>query len=130
MKTNCITEIQTALLSNSELKEAIGKDKDGNDRIYPSEQAPIAKEYPRITMFEVNNSDSDDYADDTCLSSEAIVQINVWAKSSSLRAQIAGLVDDTMKALEWSRGSAPDFYEPDIEVYHKAMRYRNKFFDI
>lgn len=120
-----IPDIKQALKGNSDLMALLGKDVDGNDRIY-DDVAPYAKEYPRLTMFEVVNIDGPDYADDKCLNDQIVVQINVWAKSASSRAEIAQEIDKTMKEHEWSRGSAPDFYDDDIEVYHKAMRYRKK----
>ena len=46
-------------------------------RIYNSPVAPIADEYPRVTMFEVINDDAEP-ADDEPLYSDVNIRIDVW----------------------------------------------------
>jgi len=51
----------------------------GWNRIYNSQVAPNADEYPRVTMFEVLNEDEVS-ADDEPQFSEVNIRIDVWAK--------------------------------------------------
>jgi hypothetical protein len=91
----------------------------GGQRIYQM-VAPNPDEYPRITFFEVTNFDST-FADDTALTSDILIQIDIWHRSST--SSIAKQVDHTMKQLHFKRTSATDLYEDDIQVFHKALRY-------
>lgn len=120
MKTNAISEVRAALLANTALVALLG-----GQRIYPI-AAPNAEEFPRISLFEIDNRDIA-FADDVAYASEVPIQIDVWSKGST--SAISGEVDKTMKEQGWARTSAPDFYEPDTKVYHKAMRYRNQFLE-
>lgn len=118
MKTDVKTIIRSALIANTALTDLLG-----GERVYQL-AAPNAEEYPRITFFEIDNSDSE-FSDDAAYAIDVRVQIDVWSKGST--SAIAGEVDTTMKSLGFSRTSAPDFYEPDTLVYHKALRYRAQF---
>lgn len=93
----------------------------GGKRIYQI-KAPTASEYPRITFFEMTNFD-DHYADDSALSSEIHMQIDIWSQDGKTSA-IAQEVDKTMKGLGFKRTSAIDLFEDDTKIYHKAMRYQ------
>lgn len=118
MKTDIKTGIRTALLNNAALVSLLG-----GQRVYQL-AAPDATEFPRITFFEVDNRDAA-FADDQAIMADVIVQIDIWSKGST--SALAGEVDKTMKAQGWSRTSAPDLYEEDTKVYHKAARYRRQF---
>lgn len=120
MITDVKVQVRSALLANSDLLSLLGKDRFGNDPIYQSKAADPEK-FPRITFFEVDNSDAK-FSDDHSIASLVVVQIDIWSKGST--SAIAGQVDTTMKALGYMRSSSPDFYEDDIGVYHKAMRFR------
>jgi hypothetical protein len=106
-----------ALESNQALVSLLG-----GKRIYQL-VAPNANEFPRITFFEMTNFD-DQYADDSAVSSEIHMQIDVWSKGST--SAIAQEVDKTMKSIGFQRSSAIDLYENDTQVYHKAMRYKTQ----
>lgn len=121
MKIDVKTEIRTALLANSALITLLG----GN-RVYQL-AAPVATEFPRITFFEIDNSDVA-FADDTAYAADVPVQVDVWSKGST--SAIAGEVDETMKALGFARIGASDFYETDTLVYHKALRFRGQFEEV
>lgn len=121
MRTDVKTDIRTALLANAALVSLLG-----GDRIYQL-VAPRAEEYPRITFFEVNNADTA-FADNKAQAADVSVQIDVWSKGST--SAIAGEVDKTMKANGWTRSSAPDFYEVETQVYHKALRYRTQIQEV
>lgn len=109
------------LINDTALTSLVGKDKDGNHKIYQL-SAPYADAYPRITFFEVVNQD-EEFADDEVLSSLVSVQIDVWSKGST--SAISKEIDRIMKSEGWRRTSGPDFYEDDTKVYHKALRYQN-----
>lgn len=83
-----------------------------------------ADRFPRITYFEINNTD-DDYADDDALSSRISLQISIWTKKSADLMPIAQEVDKTMRGLGFVRSSTFDQYEDD--TFHKALRYTGKF---
>lgn len=76
--------------------------------------------FPRITFYELTNTDND-YANDTAVSSDIGLQIDIWSKGST--SAIAEQVDITMKSLNFKRMNGADFYESDTYIYHKAMRY-------
>lgn len=111
---NIKPEILQALQANATLLSLLG----GN-HIYQLVE-PNADEFPRITFFEVTNTD-EDYADDTAISSDILIQIDIWNKSST--SAIAIEVDKTMKTLSFQRTYAVDLYESDTQIFHKAMRY-------
>jgi hypothetical protein len=91
----------------------------GGQRIYQM-VAPTPDEYPRITFFEVTNFDST-FADDIALTSDILIQIDIWHRSST--TSIAKEVNRIMKQLHFKRTSATDLYEDNIQVFHKALRY-------
>ena len=111
---NIKTEIVQALEGNPTLISLLG----GN-RIYQI-KAPDATEFPRITFFQVDNFDSN-FADDTAIASEILIQIDIWHKSST--TTIAQEVDKTMKSLGFRRTSSTDLYEEDTQIFHTVMRY-------
>ncbi len=74
-----------------------------------------------ITLFELTNFDSA-WADDTALTAEVHLQVDVWVKEASTSA-IAAEVDKTMKALGFKRTGSADLYEDDTKIFHKALRY-------
>lgn len=82
--------------------------------------------FPRITYFEIDNTGSL-YADDQEVASEFYYQIDLWSKASL--TAIAKEVDTIMTGLDFVRISAPDLYEADTKIQHKAMRYRLEYSD-
>jgi len=121
LKIDVKTEIRTALIANTQLTTLLG-----GQHIYQL-VAPNAEQYPRITFFEVDNVEAA-FADDSAYASDVFVQVDVWSKGST--SAIAGEVDETLKGLGYSRTRAPDFYEEETRVYHKAMRYRRQFEEV
>lgn len=82
---------------------------------------------PRITLFELGNTDSL-YVDDAAYASEIDIQIDIWNKIVAGIAfvspsKIAIQVDLTMKSLNFKRMSSIDLYEDDLGIWHKALRY-------
>lgn len=89
-------------------------------------KAPNAATFPRITYFELNNYDSD-YADDTSIASRVHMQVSIWTKKAGEIPTIGAEVDKTMTSIGFTRSSATELYEDDIEVFHLALRYGAKF---
>lgn len=112
---NLASDILQALEDDTALVELLG-----GKRIYRM-TAPDAEEFPRITFFELDNTDVL-HADDEAKGSLIYFQVDVWNKGAT--SAIAAEVDRVMKSLDFMRYSAPDLYEPDTGVHHKAMRYR------
>ncbi|MHB1652341.1 MAG: tail completion protein gp17 [Desulfitobacteriaceae bacterium] len=107
-------QVLSALKANAPLVALLG-----GHHIY-FQVAPDAKQFPRITFFEMTNRGSV-FADDTEIGSDISFQMDVWSKGNT--TTIALEVDKTMKSLGFSRDSATDLYEDDIGIYHKAMRF-------
>lgn len=91
----------------------------GGARVYRV-KAPNAEEFPRITFFEITNFASD-FADDEELMSRIEFQVDVWTKGSF--AAIADQVDTLMNTIGFYRTGSAEFYEDDVQTYHKALRY-------
>lgn len=113
--------VMQALESHQALVDLVGRDKDGNVRIYQRGTVPYADEFPRITFFEYANYDNE-FADDEEIGSLIAVQVDIWHKGST--AAITKAVDKTMKAAGFRRTSAADLYEDDTKVFHKGLRYQ------
>jgi hypothetical protein len=107
-------QVDQALKNDTDLVNLLG-----GKRVYQI-KAPNANEYPRITFSEVNNIDSD-YADDSAVSAEIRLQIDVWSKSNY--SAIVARVNAIMESLGFTRYYSIDLYESDTDVFHKALRY-------
>ncbi len=108
------SQVLNALKANSQLAALLS-----GPHIY-FQVAPDAKQFPRITFFEMTNIGSV-FADDTEIASDISLQIDVWSKGNT--TDIALEVDRTMKSLAFARDTAADLYEDDTGIYHKAMRF-------
>jgi len=108
-----------ALQLDSEIALKVGLDPDGNTRIY-QRNIPYPDMYPQITFFEIANFDSA-YADDEAVESMVSFQVSIWTREAD--AALISAVDRSIKAIGFRRTSTYDDYEPDVEVYHKGMRY-------
>lgn len=107
-------QVLNAIKANTQLTTLLG-----GSYIY-FHVAPDAKQFPRITFFELTNTGAV-FADDTEIASDISLQIDVWSKGNT--TDIALEVDKTMKSLGFARDSATDLYEDDTGIYHKALRY-------
>jgi len=115
--------VVTALQTSTALTTLLGT----GQRIffqYPDE-ANIST-FPRVTYFEIDNTGSL-YADNQEIGSTILFQIDPWSKSSV--TDIAKEIDTIMTGLDFVRVSAPDLYESDTKVHHKAMRYARDIAD-
>ncbi|MGF7036597.1 hypothetical protein J2T17_007671 [Paenibacillus mucilaginosus] len=111
---NIKPEVLEALRTDEELLLLLGA-----PRVYQL-VAPEPDKFPRITFFEMSNFDKD-FADDSAISSQIIIQVDIWNKTST--SGIADRVDAVMKSLGFGRSGSADLYENDTGIFHKAMRY-------
>lgn len=91
-------------------------------RIYNSQVAPNADEYPRLTMFEMTNEDANP-ADDEPQDSESIIRVDVWLKDNSIMFDVCKQAKKTIKAA-FPLCSVRIYnigYESGTEVYHKQL---------
>ena len=116
--TDAKETVRKQLLQNANLVTLLG-----GKRVY-KRPAPDGKEFPRVTIFEVDQSDGD-YADDKPMSDEVVSQIDEWNKKDT--QAIFEEIDRIMKENGWRRSGKQEFYEQDTGVHHKALRYRDKF---
>lgn len=107
-----------ALRSNEVLVSLLGRDKDGNVRVYPQVSPYSADSY--VTFFEVTNFDSG-FANDIPFCSEVHFQVDIWSKGNT--GPIAIAVNESMEWLRFYRRSAHDLYERETETFHKVLRY-------
>lgn len=90
-------------------------------RIYNSPVAPNADEYPRITLFEVVNSD-EAAADDEATMSDVNVRVDVWTKDETTLFDVANRVKKILKTnLLCTVKLGSKLYESDTEVHHKVI---------
>lgn len=89
-------------------------------------KAPDAATFPRITYFELNNYDSD-YADDAGIASRVHMQVSIWTQKAAELPLIGAEVDRSLVDIGFTRSTAFEMYEDDIEVFHLALRYGGKF---
>jgi len=118
------TLVYQALDADSQLITLLGGKVpvDGWSRIYNSQLAPNAKEYPRLTMFEVANDDANP-ADDEPQDSDVVIRIDVWVKDES---SLFGICKQAKKVLLNTFGACTVSiqnigYESDTQVHHKQI---------
>ncbi|CAM3743873.1 DUF3168 domain-containing protein [Cohnella lubricantis] len=113
-------EVLAALRGDSTLAALIGKDANGNVKVYP-EVAPDGTAEPYITFFEVTNFEATN-ADDEEVESEIHMQVDIWTKGNTGPAALAAA--EAMKGLGFIRTAAVDQYESDTKTYHKILRFQ------
>lgn len=112
-------EIKQALRSNPDLGSRLGKDKDGNVRVYPECSPDNA--LPYVTFFELVNYDNK-YVDNMPISSDIHFQVDIWTNGNT--GPIAAAVNTTMESMDFVRSGSIDQFEPDTQTYHKVLRYK------
>ncbi|EPR12366.1 DUF3168 domain-containing protein [Ruminiclostridium papyrosolvens] len=90
-------------------------------RIYNSPVAPNADEYPRITLFEIVNTD-EAAADDESTMSDVNVRVDIWTKDETILFDVTNRVKKILKTnLLCTVKLGAKIYEQDTEVYHKVV---------
>lgn len=117
------TLIYNALNTDSVLSLLGGKNRSkGWNRIYNSQVAPCADEYPRITMLEVLNSDEVP-GDDDYLYSDVNIRIDLWVKDIGTIHPICKCIKKVLKDNFYACVVRLEetIYEYDTEIYHKPI---------
>ena len=91
--------------------------------IYNTPRAPDKDKnlFPRITMFEMLNNDSE-YADDSAIMNTVIVRLDIWSKQNNL-FELSKVVKETLETdfLMCRVELQSDMYESDTNIYHKPI---------
>ncbi len=96
--------------------------------IYNNPRAPdkCRETFPRITMFEILNTDAD-AADDKVIMNDVRIRIDIWSKSNNLFELSAAVKAEIEKNFELCRVDLQsDMYEDDSHIYHKPINIRIK----
>lgn len=123
---DAVNLIYTELSGNTELMTLLGGEttsgKQKWKRIYDKPVAPFTNELPRITMFEVLNSD-EVFADDVPHFSDVNVRIDVWTDKHSDIQKISKKVKEVLfTKFEACRIQLEGtLYEQDTKIYHKPI---------
>ena len=74
-----------------------------------------------VTFIQLNDTDTD-YADDEAESVEYYVQVDIWSKDNM--ESLKKTIKTAMKTIDnCTYNQGIDFYETDIKLYHKALRF-------
>lgn len=91
--------------------------------IYNNPRAPDKDKnlFPRITMFEMLNNDSE-YADDSAIMNTVIARLDIWSKQNNL-FELSKAVKETLEtdSLMCRVELQNDMYESDTNIYHKPI---------
>jgi hypothetical protein len=94
--------------------------------IYNNPRAPDKDEkvFPRLTMFEMLNNDSE-FADDTAIMNDVWIRIDIWSDKNDL-FELSGIVKTVLKGnFEMcSVELQSDMYESDTNIYHKPINVK------
>lgn len=96
--------------------------------IYNNPRAPDKSRdiFPRLTMFEILNTDAE-AADDKAFMNDARIRIDIWSKSNNLFELSAAIKTEIEKNFELCRVDLQsDMYEVDTHIYHKPINVRIK----
>ena len=126
MTKTVLKEVRDTLLADSTLITLLG----GN-YIYMAEIMQ-AKQFPSVTLRLTSEGSKKRVSYDTFKKRDntPLIQIDVWSKKSRLETyNIADRIDkllvaDTVSGTHgWNKVSDSDMFEPDVNVYHKPLRY-------
>ncbi len=96
--------------------------------IYNNPRAPDKdkKIFPRLTMFEMSNNDSE-YADDEAVMNDVWIRIDIWSDRNNL-FELSDIVKTALKEnFEMcSVELQSDMHESDTNIYHKPINVKIK----
>lgn len=69
-----------------------------------------------------------DFADNTWLKEDFLLQIEVWSKSLSDTQIVAKRIREIMWKLGFSQGGGVDEWDKDLNIFRDARRYRGKVY--
>lgn len=98
--------------------------------VYVPEEDQDVKKAPMIRINELE-SHRKDYADNTALTFEVDIQIDLWTKTIKETQQIQPIIDQIMANNDYQQYASAFDRDPDIALYRYARRYRaTKLIDI
>lgn len=96
--------------------------------IYNNPRAPdkCKNLFPRLTMFEILNNDSE-YADDKAIMNDVWIRIDIWSDKNNL-FELSKMVKSALEEkFEMCRiEMQSDMYESDTNIYHKPINVKIK----
>ncbi|WP_340373296.1 DUF3168 domain-containing protein [Peribacillus sp. FSL E2-0218] len=69
-----------------------------------------------------------DFADNTWLTYECLLQIDVWSKKRATTRELSGQIRDAMWKFGFSQGSGVDEWDKGTGIFRDARRYRGKIY--
>lgn len=112
---NLIDDVGNTIKTDSALTNLV------NGRVYYIRPPTAKNTFPYITYFEVSNYESDS-ADDEEYADNIEIQVDIWQKGGST-IPIAREVQRVLRKLGFVHNAMPDMYEPDTQIFHKAIRF-------
>lgn len=67
-----------------------------------------------------------DYADDTWMTDDYLIQIDVWTKDRKTRDKLALRIRHVMWNIGFHQGAGTDEWDKDFNIYRDARQYRGK----
>ncbi len=94
--------------------------------IYNNPRAPDDKVFPRLTMYEMLNSDSQ-FADDSATMNDIWIRIDIWSDKNNLfnlSNVVKSAIEQNFELCSVEMQS--DMYEDDTNIYHKPINVKIK----
>lgn len=123
---DAVSLVYQALSNNETLINLLGGRKNVKNqkwqRVYDKPKAPYTEELPRITMFEVINTD-DVFADDEPEYSDINVRIDLWLNNHNDLYVITKKIKKTLRTIDdvYRIVIGSTLYENDTGIYHKPI---------
>jgi len=117
-----IWDIYYKLLEDDYINEKAGN----NIKFYKYPEPNDVKE-THIIIDPLDPPKPSDFADDTWLTDDYLLQIDVWSKDMSERDEIAKKIQSIMWKMNFKRlPGGVDEYDDDYAIFRDARRYRGK----
>lgn len=119
-----IWKIHNALIEDSVINDLVG----GRIKFYEYPEAKNMKE-THIIIDPLSPPQPGDYADNTWLTDDYLLQVDVWSKSMEERDLIASTIRNIMlKKLGFRQygGNGIDEWDKEYDIFRDARRYRGK----
>ncbi|MDN4525323.1 DUF3168 domain-containing protein [Fictibacillus fluitans] len=118
-----LTIIYNALIADDHIKEKVA----GRIKYY---QFPATDdvEDAHIVIDPLDVPIPKDFADETWLTEDYLVQIEVWTKNRLATAELSSKVQQAMWKIGFSQGSGMNEYDRETGIYRDARQYRGKVY--
>lgn len=77
---------------------------------------------PALTFSALNTADTRDL-DGNIIKRDVSVQIDVWGNNSPQTSELESLVEETMRAADWTMSGSQDVPDSNPKVYHKMLTF-------